>query len=198
VQHLPWMNRLPPPARTPFGSYRAALTRPLVPFFRASVGHLGAAAATASLRRDLVERQSFDAAAFDQAFAIARLTPGTNLLALYTLLGHALGGWRLAVSALAVGTIAPALVTLLMAAAYTAASGNPLVARGMQGARAGALAVFLWAVVQLARPQLAAHGRRGAVLALAALAAVVVFPSYQLLILIAAGGLGASVLGDRR
>jgi chromate transporter len=168
--------------------------RTLVPFIRASVGHLGAAAATASLRHDLVERQRYSAAAFDQAFAVARLTPGTNLLAFYTLLGHGLGGWRLAVSALAVGTIAPALITLLMAIAYTASSSSPLVARGMQGARAGALAVFVWAVVQLARPQLAAHGWRGTALALAGLAAVIVLPSQQFLILVAAGLVGAIVL----
>ena len=74
----------------------------ITPFVRASVGHIGAAAATASLRHDLVERGSFDPGEFDTAYAVARITPGTNLLALYYLLGHRLGGWRTAFSALAI------------------------------------------------------------------------------------------------
>ena len=59
---------------------------PLAEFIRASSLHVGAAAAAAALRRDLVETGRLPSAAFDEAYAVARVTPGTNLLAMYALL----------------------------------------------------------------------------------------------------------------
>ena len=61
---------------------------PLGAFVRASSLHVGAAAAAAALRRDLVDTGRLSASAFDEAYAVARVTPGTNLLAMYTLLGE--------------------------------------------------------------------------------------------------------------
>ena len=63
-------------------------------FVRASSLHVGAAAAAAALRRDLVDKGRLSASAFDEAYAVARVTPGTNLLAMYTLLGERFAGWR--------------------------------------------------------------------------------------------------------
>ena len=63
---------------------------PLLEFIRASSLHVGAAAAAAALRRDLVDTGRLPSASFDEAYAVARLTPGTNLLAMYTLLGEKL------------------------------------------------------------------------------------------------------------
>jgi chromate transport protein ChrA len=65
----------------------------LAPFLRASSLHIGAAAAAASLRHDLVKEGKVESRDIDAAYAISRVTPGTNLLALYALLGHRLGGW---------------------------------------------------------------------------------------------------------
>jgi chromate transporter len=163
-------------------------------FVRASVGHIGAAAAAASLRDDLVGRGSLPATDFDRAYAVARLTPGTNLLAFYALLGHRLGGWRLALGAVAVGTVAPAALALLVTMLYATQASNPLIVRLMQGARAGALAVFLWAVVRLIRPQLVTHGRRGMLLAAATLVAIIAFPAAQLGVLLIAAAAGAAFL----
>lgn len=134
---------------------------PLKSFLRASSLHVGAAAAAASLRSDLVDGRHVDAAAFNEAYAVARLTPGTNLLALFTLLGYHLRGVRGALWALLIGTAVPATIALAIAAVYVAHASHPLVTRAMQGARAGALAVFVWAVVRLIRPPLAEHGTRG-------------------------------------
>ena len=69
----------PSPERRPF---------PLDAFVRASSLHVGAAAAAAALRRDLVDKGRLPASAFDEAYAVARVTPGTNLLAMYALLGE--------------------------------------------------------------------------------------------------------------
>ena len=63
------------------------------PFVRASALHIGAAAATASLRDELIQDERATAHDVDAAYAVSRVTPGTNLLALYALLGHRLGGW---------------------------------------------------------------------------------------------------------
>jgi chromate transporter len=165
----------------------------LAPFVRASALHIGAAAAASSLREELVGTRATSAADFDGAYAVARSTPGTNLLALYALLGHRLGGWSLALSAAAVGVLVPGTVAVLVAAYYVESTSSffPLV---MRGARAGGLAVFLGAVVRLSRPQLTEHRRLGLAFALVAFVAAWLFPMNQSFILLTAGALGAVVL----
>lgn len=167
---------------------------PLSSFLRASGPHVGAAAAAAALRRDLVESKAVTGPEFDEAYAVARVTPGTNLLAMYVLLGRRLAGWRGAATALGVGAIVPAAIAATVAAAYVASAGRPVVTRAMQGARAGALAVLLWAAVRLLRPQLTEHRTRGAVLAIGPIALLFVRPVPQLVVLLLAGAAGAALL----
>ena len=50
--------------------------------------------------------------AFDEAYAVARVTPGTNLLAMYTLLGERFAGWPGALLALSVGALVPAIMAV--------------------------------------------------------------------------------------
>ena len=175
----------PSPERGPF---------PLEAFVRASSLHVGAAAAAAALRRDLVDNGRLSASAFDEAYAVARVTPGTNLLAMYTLLGERFAGWRGALVALTVGALIPALIAVALGALHVGNARHPLAREAMQGARAGALAVFAWAIVRLARPQLAQHRRRGAALAVATLVMTLLLPIPQFVILLVAGGLGAAFL----
>src|SRR5688572_11701868 len=120
------------------------VNRTLAAFVRASSLHIGAAAAAASLRHDLVKDHGLEGRDIDAAYAVSRLTPGTNLLALYALLGHRLGGWSLAVQAVAVGALVPATVAVLIAVLYLEYP-SPLVSTFMAGARAGGVAVFLGA-----------------------------------------------------
>jgi chromate transporter len=167
---------------------------PLGSFIRASSLHVGAAAATAALRRDLVDNGRLASTAFDEAYAVARLTPGTNLLAMYALLGERYAGWRGALSALAVGTLTPSVVAVALAAAYVAYPQNSLAHEAMQGARAGALAVFAWAIVRLVRPQLQQHRQRGILLAIATLVMTLALPIPQFVVLLIAGGIGAAFL----
>lgn len=167
---------------------------PFGAFVRASSLHVGAAAAAAALRRDLVDQQKLSAPAFDEAYAVARLTPGTNLLAMYTLLGERFAGWKGASTALAVGTLVPALIAVALGAAYVFYADVPLAQEAMQGARAGALAVFAWAIVRLVRPQLEQHRHRGVALAVATLLMTLLLPIPQFVILLIAGGLGAALL----
>lgn len=167
---------------------------PLGPFVRASSLHVGAAAAAAALRRDLVEQGRLSASAFDEAYAVARVTPGTNLLAMYALLGEHFAGWRGALTALIVGALVPALIAVALGAAYIVYAGHPLAEDIMQGARAGAIAVFAWAIVRLGRPQLQQHRHRGIALAAITLVLTLLLPIPQFMILLIAGGLGAAFL----
>lgn len=175
---------------------RGHATFPWVSLVRASSLHVGAAAAAAALRTDLVESGRLSAGEFDQAYAVARVTPGTNLLAMYVLLGERFRGWVGALIALFVGTVVPATIVVLLGAAYVEVADRPLVQHVMQGARAGALAVFAWAVVRLLRPQLRTHRWRGLAVGLATVATVLVLPVPQFGLLIAAGVVGAAILRE--
>ena len=175
----------PSPERRPF---------PLDAFVRASSLHVGAAAAAAALRRDLVDKGRLPASAFDEAYAVARVTPGTNLLAMYALLGERFAGWRGALIALSVGALIPALIAVTLGAAYVGYAGHPLAEGVMQGARAGALAVFVWAILRLGRPQIQQHRWRGVALAVTTLVMTLLLPIPQFVILLVAGGLGAAFL----
>jgi len=177
--------------------YSSATTRrafPIGAFLRASGLHVGAAAAAAALRRDLVEQQFVSEADFDEAYAVARVTPGTNLLAMYVILGERLAGWRGAALALGAGTAIPAAIVSLAAAAYVATAGHPLIERAMQGARAGALAVLLWGAMRLLRPQLAQTRARGIAFTAAALLLALVARASPFVVLLLAGAVGAITL----
>jgi chromate transporter len=167
-----------PPAPSPSQAFLARV------FIRASSSHVGAAAAATSLHKDLVDSGHVDDAAFNESYAVARLTPGTNLVAQYTLLGYRLGGRQGAALALTLGTVVPGLIATTIAAVYVRHASDPLVGHAMQGARAGALAVFVWAVVRLIRPPLRAQGTGGVILAVAVLciALTEVVPQFWLLL----------------
>ena len=155
---------------------------------------MGAAAAAASLQQELVDPEGLSDAEFNEAYAVARLTPGTNLLALYTLLGRRLGGGPGAALALTAGTVIPSLIAVAIAAVYVGRAKDPVVAHIMQGARAGALAVFLWAAVRLTRPVFRQQGARAAIVAVVTACVFVtgLVPQFWLLVL---GGIaGAAVL----
>ena len=178
-------------------SHRDRRPFPLEAFVRASSLHVGAAAAAAALRRDLVDSGRLPGTAFDEAYAVARVTPGTNLLAMYTLLGERFAGWTGALTALAVGALVPALIAVALGAAYVTYAGHALAREAMQGARAGALAVFAWAIVRLVRPQLEQHRSRAVALAITTLVMTLLLPIPQFVILLITGGLGATFLRSK-
>jgi chromate transport protein ChrA len=93
-----------------------------------------------------------------------------------------------------VGAFVPALIAVAMGAAYLEYSDHLIVREGMQGARAGALAVFAWAIVRLVRPQIQQHRRRGFAIAFGTLLITLALPIPQFMILLIAGGVGAALL----
>lgn len=166
---------------------------PWAALIRASSLHVGAAAATVALRKDLVETGQLAPEHFDEAFAVSRVTPGTNVLAMYVLLGERFGGWRGAIAALLIGAFVPSLIVVLLGVVYVEVADRPLTQLMMQGARAGALAVIAWAIIQLARPQLVAQRWRGAAIVVVT-SGLIWIGTPTVLVLILAGALGAFVL----
>ena len=164
-------------------------TSPLAAFARASGFHIGAAAAAASLRHDLAKDHRVEAHDIDAAYAISRVTPGTNLLAFYAALGHRIGGWPLAIQAVAVGALVPALVVVVLAFFYT--EYTPVVATFMKGARAGGVAVLLGGAVRLLKLQMTGKVRTAMVLAAAAFLAAWFLPVSLFVVLLLAGASGA-------
>lgn len=127
---------------------------------------------------------------------MSRLTPGTNLLALYAVLGHRLGGWPLAVQAVGVGVLVPASLAVVVAALYTRAN-SPGVAALMSGARAGGVAVFIGAAIRLVRPQVAGRAAVGLTMALALALLAWLTQVSVFVVLLLAGAVGAVVLRPR-
>lgn len=169
--------------------------RPLLVFARASAFHIGAAAATVALRNELSRDGRLAADEVDTAYAVSRLAPGTNLLAMFAQLGHRLGGWPLAVQAVVVGAIIPAAIALAVAVLYV--HGSVLSHALMSGARAGGLAILLGSALRLLQPHIAAEPLRASVLA--ALIAVAAWTGalngFALLLL---GGAAGALLLRRR
>jgi chromate transporter len=168
----------------------ATSSKPILAFVRASCLHIGAAAAAASLRHDLVGRHQLTAHDIDAAYAVSRVTPGTNLLALYAILGHRLGGWRLALAAIAVGALLPASFAVLIAYAYSHST-SPILTALMAGARAGGVAVLLGAAVRLLKPQVVAYPRAGAAFLVLAFLVAWTSPVSLFVVLLISGGAGA-------
>lgn len=94
---------------------------------------------------------------FDTAFAAARLTPGTNLIALFAALGYRVAGYRGAIGSVTVGVLPAAVISVLVCAAYLRFGGSPLATRAIGGASAAALAVLIWAALRFLWPILRRH-----------------------------------------
>lgn len=168
-------------------------TPSVIPFVRASSLHIGAAAATVALREELNEKHGLPGVEVDRAYAVSRLTPGTNQLAIYAVLGHRLGGWSLALQAVVVGATLPSVIAVLVAMLYTHTD-SPLVAAIMRGARAGGVAVFIGSAARLMRPQLINQRVRASALALVIVGIAALSPASAFVILLLAGAAGAVVL----
>lgn len=172
--------------------YDSSMRSPLAVFLRASSLHIGAAAATAALREELVADRRLAPREVDVAYAVSRLTPGTNLLALHAQLGRRIGGWPLALGAVTVGAVVPAIFAVAIAAAYQH-SQSPAVAALMAGARAGGIAVFIGAALRLLKPQMADHPRMAASVAAGASLLAWLVPVSPFVILLLAGVAGAFI-----
>lgn len=83
-------------------------------------------ATTALLGREFIERRRWlTPDQFSTCFALARATPGTNLLGFCTGMGWILEGWAGALVCLAAASLPAALVVVVLTGAYLSLGGTP-------------------------------------------------------------------------
>ena len=112
----------------------------------------GGAPTTAAFQRELVERRRwYDTLQFGLCYALARVTPGTNLFAFCTASGWLLRGWWGAIAALLVASIPCCALVCLVTAGFDSWSRNRFFQAAIDGALAasvGALLASFWLLVQ--------------------------------------------------
>ena len=125
----------------------------------------------AVLKRELVdERGWLTETDYALSFALARITPGTNILAFCAGIGSFMAGVPGAVAAVIAGTVPSALIAVLLMVFFESWQHHPLMAGALAAALAAACGM-LWAVVAtIIRPLMGSAMRtvRGLLIAAAA------------------------------
>lgn len=105
-----------------------------------------------ALERDIVETQQWlTLSRFRTIYGLARLTPGTSILALATGIGWEFSGWGGALVILLVTAVPGSILAALLASGYQEVYGNPTARKVLAGAAAavcGLIAVSLWKMLQ--------------------------------------------------
>lgn len=115
----------------------------------------GGGPAVAILLRELVyKRRWMSDSGYALCYALARITPGTNMLAFYTATGWLLKRWRGAIAALLAGSAPCCLFVALVTAGFERIHGNYWVQQGMAGALAASVGLLLASFWLLVRPYL--------------------------------------------
>jgi chromate transporter len=91
---------------------------------------------------------------YSVVFALARITPGTNLLAFCAGISWQLLGWPGAVAAVLAMTVPAAIVVVLLTQSYAALQANDMAMAALGGVVAAAVGMMPAAAWQLARPYL--------------------------------------------
>lgn len=99
------------------------------------------------LGRELVEtRQWLTSDDFDLAFALSRITPGTNLLAFCAAIGSQLRGFAGAFAAVMAVTVPSAILALLLLYGFEVGESNPYAMAAIAGTVA-AVAGMMWSTI---------------------------------------------------
>jgi chromate transporter len=115
----------------------------------------GGSATTAALQREIVERRRwYDALQFGLCYALARVTPGTNLFAFSTASGWLLLGWRGALVALLVASVPCCALVALVTVGFDSWSRNRFFQAAIAGALAASVGALLASFWLLVRPYL--------------------------------------------
>jgi len=105
-------------------------------------------------------------------YGLARITPGTNLLAFSAASGWAILGWTGALSAVFAMTVPPAVIVVLLTSGYEAWNSNAMAMAAIGGTLAAATGMMATSAWQLLAPQTGGGRRlRTTVIFLAALLA---------------------------
>ncbi len=146
----------------------------------------------AALERELVPRRGWlTREHYGLAYGLARITPGTNVLAFCAGVAWVIRGWPGAALAVVGGSAPSALVAVWLTYAYQAMKDNPLAIGAITGLLASAVGMMLAAAWTLVRPNLApGKWLRAAVFAGGAAVFSIAAPASPILVLLAAAVAG--------
>lgn len=114
----------------------------------------------AALEREFVERYRWlSPEDYGLAFALARVTPGTNVMAFCAATGWQILGWGGALAGALSPTLPSAVIAVLITVGYESWRANPLALAVINGTVAGVAGMMLATVVSLVKPHTA--GLRG-------------------------------------
>ncbi len=127
----------------------------------------------AALQSELVHTRGWlDEETYALIYGLARITPGTNLVAFSAAAGWKILGWAGALSAVLSMTVPPAICVVLLTIGYQAWNSNTLAMAAIGGTLAAANGMMATSAWQLLAPQIGrGHRLRAAVLCVAALVA---------------------------
>jgi chromate transporter len=127
----------------------------------------------AALQSELVvARRWLSAERYALIYGLARITPGTNLVAFSAAAAWQILGWLAATLAVLAMTVPPSVAVVLLTSGYQAFNSNPLAMAAIGGMLAAASGMMATAAWQLLRPEIRVGRRlRAAVLFLASLGA---------------------------
>jgi len=110
------------------------------------------AASTVLLREDIVERRGWlGKHQFALCYALARVTPGTNLFALFTAAGWYLRGWPGAIVATVAASLPASIIVILLTLGYLAIYTSRLGQAAIIGAMAAVMGTILagaWLLIE--------------------------------------------------
>jgi chromate transporter len=127
----------------------------------------------AALQSELVvTRRWLSAEQYALIYGLARITPGTNLVAFSAAAAWQILGWLAAILAVVAMSVPPSVVVVLLTSGYQTFNSNPLAMAAIGGTLAAASGMMATAAWQLLRPEVRVGRRlRAAVIFLASLAA---------------------------
>jgi chromate transporter len=152
----------------------------------------GGAPTTAALQRELVEKQKWlPEEDFALSYALARVTPGTNLFAFCAAAAWQMRGWRAAVFCLAAASIPACVITWAITAGFHRFSDNRWVAAAIAGALASSAGILVASFWLLVRPALTPGNRvRAVIITLASIALSLLFHMAPIPVLVLAAVAG--------
>lgn len=155
----------------------------------------GGMASIAALRQDVVAKGWLRQLDSDLAYALSRLTPGTNALAFTAAAGWLIRGWPGTLIGLASGSFPAAVITLAATMLYETLTRNATAAMALRGAAAASIGAMFATGFVLIWPYFTKPAQRKWLLLFAILAGAFALNYFQLLspfpILLLAAAVGA-------
>jgi chromate transporter len=180
-----------PDKTTPTAPSLASIADVFVRYGNFTLG--GGSATVAVMHRELLDKRRWiSTESFNLCFALARLTPGTNLLAFCTAVGWLLRGALGAIVALLAGSIPCTIIVVVATALFSHWQENQWAQAAIHGAIAAAVAITVKTCWTIAHPYFKRGARvRVAILASAAflLYVVLAIPAVEVLLLAGMVGL---------